>query len=117
MGLATVTSILFVQIVFPPLCVFDFLIQMRQCGYVTARNRPSWNVCLPPLNRFHVFVGRESMPPAEVFTLGTIHDTMIGFPSKAKACRLVALSPQHMCEVASGIVFSTATTMTSMAVI
>src|SRR3974377_553778 len=90
MGLATVTSILFGQVIFPPLCVFDFLIQVRQFGYVTARNRPSWNVCLPPLNRFHVFVGRESMPPAEVFTLGTIHGTMIAFPRLSRSVPLMA---------------------------
>jgi hypothetical protein len=64
MGLAAVTSILFGQIISPPLCVFDFLIQVRQFGYVTAGNRLSWNVCFAPLIRFHVFIGRETMPPA-----------------------------------------------------
>jgi hypothetical protein len=62
MRLAAVTSKIFGQIIFPPLCVFDFLIQVRQFGYVTARNPPSWNVCLAPLMRFHVFVGREGLP-------------------------------------------------------
>ena len=64
MGLPAVTSILFGQIISPPLCVFDFVIQVRQFGYVTARNRLSWNVCLAPLIRFHESVDRESMPPA-----------------------------------------------------
>jgi hypothetical protein len=89
MGLAAVTSILFGQIISRPLCVFDCFIQVRQFGYVTARNRLSWNICFAPLIGFHVFVGPERMPPAEVFTLGTIHWTMIAFPRKQAKARVL----------------------------
>jgi hypothetical protein len=63
MDLATVTSELFSQIISLPLCVFDFLIQVRQLDYVTARNRIFGNVCFAQPVRVHVPVGCDSMLP------------------------------------------------------
>jgi hypothetical protein len=57
-----VTGVLLGQIISLPLCAFDFIIQVRQFAYVTAGNRLSRNVSLAPLSRFHVSVGRESVP-------------------------------------------------------
>ena len=82
------TNILSGQIISLSLCVFDFLIQVRQFDYVTARNRLSGNVCFALPIGFQVPVGCDSMPPAEVFTLGTIHGTIIPFPSKPRRVNL-----------------------------
>jgi hypothetical protein len=84
MDLATVTRILFSQIISLPLCVFDFLIQVRQFDYVTARNRLSGNVRFALPIGYQVPVGCDSMPSPEVFTLGTIHGTIIAFRSLPK---------------------------------
>src|SRR6516225_3589096 len=78
MGLPAVTSILFGQIISPPLCVFDFSIQVRQFDYVTARNRLSGNVCFALAIGFQVPVGCDSMPSAELFTLGTTRVVIVG---------------------------------------
>src|SRR5215471_16416666 len=82
MDLATVTSILFSQIISLSLCVFDFLIQVRQFDYVAARNRLSGNIRFALPMGFQVPVGCDSMPPLKVFTLGTIHGAIIAFPNK-----------------------------------
>jgi hypothetical protein len=57
-----VTGGLLGQIISLPLCALDFIVQVRQFAYVTTGNRLSRNVCFAPLSRFHVSVGRESVP-------------------------------------------------------
>src|SRR4051794_14445363 len=93
MDLATMTSILFSQTIALPFRVFDFLIQMRQFDYVTARNRLSGNVRFALPIGFQVPLVCDRMPPPEVFTLGTIHGTIIAFPNTARELNGLSAPP------------------------